>query len=820
MDRFLTFAAMRWPLLFFAVFPFVFAAQQRLKATRINEKISVDAFSKENAWKTTSATRESFTTTRPLPGLTSSHPTEVKVLYDDIAIYFFVQCYDHPDSVSKVFSVRDDYNANADIFSIFIDTYNDQQNGFYFGITSSGVQLDGKILANDVNNQLNLVWLSKTQRNDLGWAAELKIPYSALRFAKKEVQDWNINFSRQIARLREESCWVPVKPDFENYLVQSGKLEGINNISPPLRLSLIPYISGYLNQENTTSYSRSIFGGMDVKYGINEAFTLDVTLVPDFGQVIFDNQVLNTTPFEQQFNENRQFFTEGMELFNKSGIFYSRRIGVQAPREVLSTNLMDNEVIYGVQGLPQLYNASKFSGRTKNGLGIGIFNAISAPTYGTAFNTITNNTREFLAAPLTNYNTFVFDQNLKKNSSVTLTNTNVWREGKFYDANVTAINSNFNFKENLYFINAKATLSQQFNAGSIAPGYNYGISTGKQRGNLIYTLNYFEEDDHYDNNDLGFNPVNNRRICSATASYRYFKPFWKFVRLRSSLSLSYNRLYSPNVYTESSAEWSAFALTKSFDAFGIEAYSAFTKKYDYFEPRSWGSYFVVPRWFGAGAWVSTNYQKSVAVDANFYYVGFANNSLWQNFIYSISPRIRASKKILLLIQLEFENQRHDRGFAVPFGTPTDTVNGILFGERTRNNLTQLLEFNYTVTNRINLSLRTRHYWSVLDYHNFFTLNQDGTLNSINIQGLDAQGKSAYNLNYNALTVDAAFRWVFQQGSELSFVWKSSVFSSIKDVSPSYFQNMQDLFNSGLFNSFSIKLLYWLDLGGIRMGKRN
>jgi hypothetical protein len=261
-------------------------------------------------------------------------------------------------------------------------------------------------------------------------------------------------------------------------------------------------------------------------------------------------------------------------------------------------------------------------------------------------------------------------------------------------------------------------------------------------------------------------------------------------------------------------------LTKSFDAFGIEAYSAFTKKYDYFEPRSWGSYYVVPRWFGAGAWVSTNYQKSVAVDANFYYVGFANNSLWQNFIYSISPRIRASKKILLLIQLEFENQRHDRGFAVPFGTPTDTVNGILFGERTRNNLTQLLEFNYTVTNRINLSLRTRHYWSVLNYHNFFTLNQDGTLNSINIQGLDAQGKSAYNLNYNALTVDAAFRWVFQQGSELSFVWKSSVFSSIKDVSPSYFQNMQDLFNSGLFNSFSIKLLYWLDLGGIRMGKRN
>jgi len=105
-----------------------------------------------------------------------------------------------------------------------------------------------------------------------------------------------------------------------------------------------------------------------------------------------------------------------MELFNKSGIFYSRRIGVQAPWDVLKTNLLENEIISGVQGKPQLYNASKFSGRTKSGLGIGIFNAVSAPTYGTAYNTITNNSREFLAAPLTNYNTLVFDQNLKNNS--------------------------------------------------------------------------------------------------------------------------------------------------------------------------------------------------------------------------------------------------------------------------------------------------------------------------------------------------------------------------------------------------------------------
>lgn len=793
--------------------------QFKLPAQRIHEKITINAIDDEADWAKASPTAEQFTTTRPVPGILASKATKVKVLYDDNALYFFIVCEDVEDSVSKVFTVRDDYNANADIFSIYLDTYNDRQNGFYFGITSTGVQLDGKILANDVNDQLNLVWESAVKFNRQGWCAELKIPYSALRFAKKEVQDWNINFSRQIARSREQSSWFPVNPDFENYLVQSGKLEGIKNISPKLRLSLIPYVSTYLNQESTSSYSRSIFGGMDVKYGINEAFTLDVTLVPDFGQVIFDNQVLNTSPFEQQFNENRQFFTEGMELFNKAGIFYSRRIGVQAPREVLITNLEENEVISGVQGLPQLYNASKFSGRTKSGLGIGVFNAISAPTYGSAFNTSTNNTREFLAAPLTNYNTLVFDQNLKGNSSITLTNTNVWREGNFYDANVTAFNSNINLRDNLYFVNSRATLSQKYSSMYNTPGYNFGISAGKQRGNLIYSMNYFEEDDQYDNNDLGFNPINNRRICSASASYRYFKPYWKFARLRTSLTLSYNRLYAPNVYTESSAEWSAFALTKTLDAFGFEAYTAFTDKYDYFEPRTWGSYFVVPRWYGAGAWISTNYQKPVALDVNFYYVGFGKDLTWKIFNYNLSPRIRLSRKILLLLQWTLDNQRNDRGFAVAFATPVDTINGILFGERTRNDLTQQVEFNYTLTNRMNISLRTRHYWSVLNYHQFFTLNQDGTLQSIATKGLDAEGNSAFNLNYNALTVDAAFRWVFQQGSELSFVWKSSVFSSIKDISPDYFQNMNNLLNSGLFNSFSLKLLYWLDVAELKPGSR-
>lgn len=790
--------------------------QQQYTALRISSKITVDARMNEAVWSEADSTDNDFVTIRPIPALKSEHRTTVRLVYDDFALYFFITCYDVKDSISKVFTVRDDYNANADVFSIFLDTYNDKQNGFYFGITSTGVQLDGKILSGDVNDQLNLVWESQVRLIDNAWLAELKIPYSALRFSKQEIQSWNINFSRQIARTREESSWVTVNPDFENFLVSSSPLKGIVNINPPLRLSLIPYLSGYVNQRVNGGYGRSFFGGMDVKYGINQAFTLDVTLVPDYGQVIYDNQVLNTSPFEIQFNENRQFFTEGMELFTKAGIFYSRRIGVQAPWEVLTTNLQNQEVLNGVQGMPQLYNASKFSGRTKKGLGIGIFNALSAPTYGTAFNTVTNEFREFLAAPLTNYNTLVLDQNLKNNSSVTLTNTNVLREGNFYDANVTALNSNLNSKDNRFFINGRTAVSQKYAPIGKELGYNLGLSTGKQRGNLIYSLSYFEEDDHYNPNDLGFNPVNNRRFVNAFIGYRNFKPWWKFVRMTTNLSVNYFRLYLPNVYTESNLDWSAFAVSKHFNAFGLSAYTSFTDKYDYFEPRVWGSFFVVPRWYGAGGWISTNYQKPLALDANIYYVGFADNPSWKYLSYMLSPRIRASNRILITLNWSLEDQRNDRGYAIQFGTPVDTIFGILFGERNRMNLTQYVEFNYTLTNRMNIAFRTRHYWSVIKYNRFFTLAENGTLIPNSTLGLTSEGSSAYNLNYNALTVDCAYRWVFKQGSELSLVWKSAIFTSGNLLSSGYFPNIEDMFNAGLTNnSFSIKLLYWLDVAELK-----
>jgi hypothetical protein len=802
-------------ILIFIVASFSIFGQKKIDALHISEKVHIDADLNEDAWKNAKFTN-GFTQMKPFPGKKASRDTKIAMCYDHEAVFFAAICYDQKDSISQVLSLRDDLNANLDAFGIFLDTYNDNINGFCFGITSKGVQLDSKISNNEYNDQLNLVWNSAVKITDSAWIAEIRIPFSAIRFPKKQIQEWGINFSRQISRYREESTWHPVNPDLENYLLESGDVIGIENIDPPLRLALMPYVSSYINHSKADGTSRSLNGGLDIKYGINEALTLDVTLVPDFGQVVFDKQVLNISPFEVQFNENRQFFTEGTELFTKAGLFYSRRIGVQAPYSVLKTLLKEDEYLLNLASTTQLYNASKVSGRLKNGLGIGVFNGITAPQYATAVNKTTKEERKIMASPLTNYNVMVLDQNLKNNSSVTFTNTNVWRAGSFYDANVSGFNFNINTKGNKFNINGKTTLSAKLNSTSAELGYNYNLNFNKQRGAFVYGVGYLEESDKYDPNDLGFNQMNNRRNIEASCAYRIFKPKWnQLTKLIYSGSVSMSRLYNPNVYTGSYWNAGFVLVSKKFNAAGLRLNGTFTDYKDYFEPRTWGKVFNYPISQTFGGWISSNYQKKIALDAGANY-SYVSSPGWKEYDYYANPRFRLSDHLFVIPGWSHSFQINSQGFAVPFGTPVDTISAIIFGNRDRIDITSSISLDYNMTNRMGMTFRLRHYRSAITYHSFYSLQDDGSLSLLgNYNGLDVNGNSAYNINFNAFTIDLLYRWVFQPGSEINIVWKNSIFTSDDKVAEKYFYNLRTTFNNGPTNSISIKVIYWLDYQSIR-----
>ncbi len=807
-------------ILLFILPNFSYSQEKSIDAKRCFEKITIDGQFNEESWKDVH-TATDFVQLSPQPGAQSTYNTDVKIMYDDHSLYMGVICYDDPQHISRILCQRDDFNANIDNFMVLIDTYNDDQNGFAFGVSSMGVQMDSKMYIEDEAVEVNMVWNSMVTITEKGWQIEIEIPYSAFRFPKVEIQNWGINFYRHISRLREETTWSPVKPDFGNIVAQCGSLKGVQGISPPLRLAFMPYVSSYAdyfrnNDPNVKDWNFSFNGGMDIKYGINEAFTLDMTLVPDFGQVVFDNQVLNLSPFEIQFNENRQFFTEGTELFNKSGLFYSRRIGIQPSYSVLSTLLNENEMLENVPGSTRLYNASKLSGRTKAGTGIGIFNAITAEQYATAINLDSDERRDVLVSPLTNYNVIVLDQNLKNNSSVTLTNTNVLRDGSFNDANVTGIDFKLNTKDNNYFLKGWSALTAKF-GNNVNSGYNAGINIGKQKGNLVYNLSYNEESDSFDINDLGFNAVNNKRNSNAQISYRTFKPFWRINKSGTTLNLYYNRLYSPDVYTSSGASLNFFNNSTRFHASGGQIGTSFTQEYDYFEPRNSGYYFIRPGAFWGGIWISSNYQKRIALDARLNASKYYQND-WYEMNYSISPRIRISQRLFLIYQWFQAINLNERGYAVPFGTPLNHTGNIVFGERNRNVVENTINLSYTLTNRMGITFRLRHYRSSLSYFSFFDLLSNGHLTSNSMDGLDTNGENVYNTNYNAFTIDFVYRWVFLPGSEINLVWKNSIFSSDKNIEDSYLNNFNQLFDYNAVNSLSLKVLYWLDYQSLKKRK--
>jgi hypothetical protein len=436
-----------------------YAQVRNSPATKLLLPIKIDADLNDEAWQNVN-TEENFITSQPQFGKPSSHKTKVKIAYDDDAVYIAAYMYDTPEDIRKQLTARDIIDRqDADVFIFGFDTYLDRQNAFLFKVTAAGVQGDAKGAQNSIpvyDVSWNAVWESKVSIKKDGWVAEIKIPFSAIRISKNKVQDWGLNFGRIIRRENEFSVWSPVNPSISGDINQWGTWVGLTDIKPPLRLSFQPYISGGFktsptSKGNVTEVLKS--GGMDVKYGINESFTLDMTLVPDFAQVQSDNLLLNLTPFEVKFDDYRPFFTEGTELFNKAGLFYSRRIGATPGGAAAVLNKYANDPNYKIEknpGITRLYNATKISGRTKDNLGVGVFNAVTVPMYARVTNLLGGTDSSILTEPLTNYNIIVFDQALKNRSFISFTNTNVVRKGNNRNANVGSVDLSLFDKKNTY----------------------------------------------------------------------------------------------------------------------------------------------------------------------------------------------------------------------------------------------------------------------------------------------------------------------------------------------------------------------------------
>lgn len=802
-----------------AVSAFAQTQKRSFNAVRTTEKVKIDGVFDPAEWKNAQPLTD-FVQRRPSPGNASERQTEVYFLYDDDAIYIAAKLYEKKDEVFNLLSNRDNTN-NSDYFGVSIDPYQAGLNGVGLFVTVAGVQYDTRY-SNGGNERIwrndedwNAVWWSATQVYDDHWVAEFKIPYAVLRFNSKSVQDWGINFVRVSNSINETSYWNPIDPEINGFLNQTGVVKDIRDVKAPTRLFFYPYVSTVISRSTEAGTATpQLNGGMDIKYGINDAFTLDMTLIPDFSGVRSDNQVLNLSPFEVRFDEQRQFFTEGVELFNKAGLFYSRRIGQTFGHR--SRDLTDTEEITFNPQAAQLINASKVTGRTNSGLGIGIFNAITDRTVIEVEDTETGEIREIEGDPLTNFNVLVLDQNLKNNSSVTFTNTSVLRGKQADDANVSGLNFSLNDNKLNWRIRGYYGYSQVFSYDEETgertnkTGYKYNIAINKTRGPLQFGVSRNVESDDYDINDLGFLRRPNKVEHQANVSYNQFRPkgIWNNWRIR--LNGNYNELYAPKSFASWRSNLNFNGQLKNFWWVSAEFGGSPQASYDFFESRVEGYVFRRPASYTTNFSIRTDGRKRLRL---FGRARFWKRPEWdQNdrFI-NLSVRVRIGERAEISHNIDLQTRLNERGYATRLYDDNGDLDQVILGQRDVRNITNTINGQYIFTNRMGLTVRVRHYWSRVEYQDFYQLSEDDRLIDTEYTGIDPDdGVKLHDRNFNTFNIDMEYNWQFAPGSEIRAIWKRQIGTDNKQTDLGFFDNFSDTFNAPNFDTITIRMVYFID----------
>jgi len=746
-----------------------------------------------------------FVQYEPFNGERPLYETEIRFGYTENGLYVGAFLHDpNPDSIFTQLGKRDQVDElNTDYLSVDLLPYNDGLTMFEFKVTPAGLQSDNKYSAAGKESSWDAVWHTATSISDTGWVAEFFIPYSALRFPKTEVQNWGINVWRRLARRNEMSTWTFVPNGTHEILKYYGTLVGMEGINPPLRLSVTPYVGSYLEKQPGGKWNSFIRGGMDLKYGISQAFTLDMELVPDFGQVQSDDIVLNLSPFEIRYEERRQFFTEGTEMFQKCDIFYSRRVGA-SPRgyDNVYDSLGSNEKISRNPDLTQVINATKVSGRNRHGLGIGVFNGMTTNTWAEAKDTITGEKRRISTQPFTNYNVLVFDQNLKNQSYVSLINTNYWTPDLNYGANVTGVETKLMNKKNSFAFKGLLNVSQKWSdSENTNPGYTTRLNIYKPDGTWRYNLSTQILDDHYDPNDMGYLNRNNEVRNFGAITYNINYPVWRILRSTTAFEVKYFTQYMPYELMFVDVEINNSTTFRNYWRYYAEIAYRPSGYYDFYEPRVEGWYFYQPQSFDGELGVGTDSRKKFAVDAEVGFFIFPENNRGEYWL-ELEPRYRFSDRLTIAMGSEYNIQNKDYGWVeTDYSNEQDPT--IYFGQRDVISMENVLDISYIFTADISLNLRTRHYWSRVVYDDFYTLQTNGNL-------LPAEYNENKDIDFNAFNVDMQFLWFFAPGSQMSLVWKNHIFTRGETPSDNYFQAIDRTLDASQTNSFSLRVLYYLD----------
>jgi hypothetical protein len=391
-----------------------------MRAAERTSPITLDGRLDENAWAA-STPASAFRQSEPNEGLPATQPTEVRILYDEAALYIGARMFDSLGARGvRTYLSRRDQQEDGDYLEIIFDTFHDHTGRTVFQINPSGVKTDAGQASSNADPSWDPIWEAATSIDSLGWTAEIRIPFAQLRFSRDVAQTWGMQIWRYVERIREISMWSFWKRDESGGPAYFGHVEGIQVSERPRGIELLPYVvsrAAYVpipDDERGNPFrdesEYTVRVGGDLKALLTSNLTLDLTVNPDFGQVEVDPAVVNLTAFETSFSEKRPFFVEGSGLFGFGGLncyvcsnvsgmslYYSRRIGRQPrgspPGGYAFLDRPDNATILG---------AAKITGRTRGGYQVGLVDAVTkSEDADVALDSVRRVVRE--VEPLTNY---------------------------------------------------------------------------------------------------------------------------------------------------------------------------------------------------------------------------------------------------------------------------------------------------------------------------------------------------------------------------------------------------------------------------------
>ena len=740
--------------------------------------------------------------------------------YDDNNIYI-AGILKNPNTIPIELSQRDNiWDVNAETFFVSINTYDDNINYQGFQVTSAGTQGDmyTSVEMSPTDWDFDTVFESKVSINDNNWTLEMKIPFSALRFPSKNIQNWGINFGRKIVESGEVYTWNFVDQINSEYAESVGLTNGIKGVTPPLRLFFYPYAQTSVDFKNGNNPLNAYSAGMDLKYGINNSFTLDATLIPDFGQVAFDEKELNLSPFEQKFDENRAFFTEGSQLFKKAdtggfrggNFFYSRRIG-----DDISLNLEevidDNEEIINYDTKAKLINSIKLTGTTDSGLSIGIINSITDKAYANIRNINSKEIIKKLIAPLTNYNVLSLSQTaLNEYSTFSFLNTNANRGSDFINSNNSALVINlfdnkrkFNFNASVFQSNSKSF--------SETKGFRGGISLSELTGSLRFDIGWNGVDSNYYQNDLGYYNLRNDQRLWTRIKYMTFEPSKLFEKIEGYLWMSERSRFFPKILKSRGARIGIEVISLNLEQ--IKASFDYTSKYKDFEETRKEDFFIYqPAEYELEFSYRSDTRKKLVYGSGIEHSYGVNEQFNED---SSKTEIEFYSGYRLSNQFKVELGISNGISKNEIGYVFDENDDLYFGNRkvkfTENNIS----LNYNFNSYKSLSLKFRQFWSSALYKDdFFKLKSDGN------RSVSDKNTSDYdpNTNFNLWNLDLSYDWEFAPGSKITFLYRNNIFNEDNLSGISYYNSTKELFEKPINHQLSLRINYFIDFNLLKKKK--